>query len=155
MSEPINRDQKDAYTGQQEPLSAVLFVVLPHHPLFGRRVTILSRHPSATSVRCIIEDPAVPGFRYVIPERWLAPSSPSEASPPPPTLRSITLPLSALDKMVQLILHTQPPRRASANEPASTRDDLADRDPTPSDDQNQPARPALSPRPDPARRHSS
>jgi hypothetical protein len=91
-------------------------VALPGHPWYGRSVQILGRRRTATTIRCIIQDGAHPGFHYQVPERWLL------SSPPPDsawmlTCPTVCLPLAALDRMVQIILLTEHARRAGEDEP--------------------------------------
>lgn len=150
-----NCDQEDTYPGPQPPLSANWFVVLPQHPLYGRLVTVLARRSSATSIRCVVEDPSHPGFHYLVPERWLAPTAPHTPVGDSSSHHGLRLALAALDKMVQLVLAIQPPRRETPNAPALTRDDPPDRDPASSHRSNPTADPALPPGAQSRRRSAS
>jgi hypothetical protein len=97
----MNRDSDNKEDCQQEPQSDERYVILPGHPFYGQRFKVLSRHNHKTYVRCVIETPQQPGFQYQIMERWLS------ANPPSLSAQSsvvLALPLSTLDKMVQMIL---------------------------------------------------
>src|SRR5271166_4229608 len=87
-------DQGETRERPPEPTLEERFVALPGHPWYGRRVQILGRRRTATSIRCIIQDGAHPGFHYQVPERWLL------SSPPPdpagmPAIPTVCLPLVA------------------------------------------------------------
>ena len=118
--------QDNEYNGPETLKSEEQFVVLPGHPFYGRQVTILERRTSGTYTRCVIEDPARPGFHYHIPERWL-----STSPPPPEPIRTaahcpICLPLPALDRMVQIILIRDRTGRARGDDSPDERDRNAD-----------------------------
>ena len=103
------------------------FVVLPSHPLYGQRVTLVACRVRTTYIDCTIEASARPDIPYHIRECWLSstapPSSPGEVSPS----STICVRLSALDKMVQQLLTTAYFRRISHDEPADTPSTLPDR----------------------------
>src|ERR1051326_4888139 len=82
------------------------YVVLPHHPLYGCLVRILKRQVATTYIKCTIEDPAHPGFCYLIYESWLSPSPPPPLPISPTAEEALCLPLAALDTMVQRLLTT-------------------------------------------------
>jgi hypothetical protein len=113
----INSNQRSKQDSQPKPPSRKTkesgenstqkYVVLPHHPLYGRQVTILKRQVATTYVKCTIEDPAHPGFCYQIREYWLSSNAPPLPPISPTPDQAICLPLAALDKMVQKLL-TQP-----------------------------------------------
>jgi hypothetical protein len=133
----INDNQSNQQGGQPKPRSAQVtrlpdaaakrFVVLPSHPLYGQRVTIVARRVRTTYVDCTIETPERLGIPYHIRECWLS----STAPPPSPDvafqLSAICVRLSALDKMVQQLLTTAYFRRISHDEPADTPSTLPDR----------------------------
>jgi hypothetical protein len=133
----MNDNQSNQQDSQPKPRSAQItrlpdaaseqFVVLPSHPLYGQKVTIVARRVRTTYVDCTIEAPARAGIPYHIRECWLS----STASAPSPGAASqasaICIRLSALDKMVQQLLTTPYFRRISHNEPADTPSTLPDR----------------------------
>ncbi len=133
----MNDNQSNQQDSQPKPLSAQIaklpdaalerFVVLPSHPLYGQRITIVARRVRTTYVDCTIEASARPDIPYHIRECWLSstapPSSPGEVSPS----STICVRLSALDKMVQQLLTTAYFRRISHDEPADTPPALPDR----------------------------
>ena len=92
------------------------YVVLPHHPLYGCLVNIIKRQVATTYVKCTIEDPAHPGFRYQIREHWLSCSQPPPLPISPTLKQAICLPLFALDTMVQKLLTTPYFRRITDDE---------------------------------------
>src|SRR5579875_1934244 len=112
----MNSNQRSKQDSQPKPSSAKMkartdnepqkYVVLPHHPLYGCLVTILRRQVATTYVKCTVEDPAHPGFRYQIREYWLSSSAPPLPPISPTPEQVVCLPLSALDKMVQKLLTT-------------------------------------------------
>jgi hypothetical protein len=90
-------------------------VALPGHPFYGCPVRVLKH----TAGYCTIEDPAHPEFRYEILASWLS------ASPPPPQAPSIAihdpivLSLSALDRLVQIIVLKDQQAKDSVDERTS------------------------------------
>jgi len=77
--------------------------MLPGHPFYGRSVRVVARRTARTYTLCVIEDPEHPGFHHHLYNSWLS------TSPPPEPVsvsgqESLALPLSALDKMIQMIL---------------------------------------------------
>jgi len=105
----MNPNQSSKYDDQPKPPSgktkesqdsaAQKYVVLPHHPLYGCLVTIIRRQVATTYVKCTIENPAHPGFRYQIREYWL-----SSIQPP-------SLPISPIGKLPSLSLKKGTGRR--------------------------------------------
>ncbi len=79
------------------------YVTLPGHPFYGSQVTVVGQRTDSTNQRCIIEDPAHPGFHYPIPERWLS-NTPPPKTESLPVQEPVALPLPVLDRMVQMIL---------------------------------------------------
>ena len=79
-------------------------MILPGHPFYGLRVRVVGRRASKTYSLCVIEDPQHPGFHYQLSERWLAKSPPPPEPVPGSEIESLALPLSVLDKMVQMML---------------------------------------------------
>lgn len=73
-----------------------------------------------TDQRCIIEDPAHPGFHYHLSERWLSNTPPPETEPAS-AQTPVRLPMAALDRMVQMILAQQQIWRAVEDEPIEQR----------------------------------
>jgi len=65
---------------------------------------------------CVIEDPKHPGFHYQLFEPWLATSPPPPGPAPGSEKESLTLPLSVLDKMVQMILIRNPRRKETEDD---------------------------------------
>jgi len=110
-----NDNQRNADNDQRRLRLEPGFVVLPGHPFYGREVYILSRHPTATTVWCLIASPDNPEFHYRIPERWLAPCSPPPPSQPAPVNTPVVLSLSALDKMTQRLLIKRRTERSNAD----------------------------------------
>jgi hypothetical protein len=92
------------------------YVVLPYHPLYGCLVSIIKRQVATTYVKCTIEDPVYPGFRYQIREHWLSSSQPPPLPISPMQEEAICLPLSDLDTMVQRLLATPYFRRITDDE---------------------------------------
>jgi hypothetical protein len=105
-----------AKTKEASESTAQKYVVLPHHPLYGCLVTIIRRQVATTYVKCTIEDPAHPSFRYQIREHWLSSSQPPPLPISPTPNEAICLPLSALDTMVQRLLTTPYFRRIMDDE---------------------------------------
>ena len=148
----IDDNQSSKYDSQPKPTStsseenlgteSEKFVVLPHHPLYGRVVKTVQRRVRRTYVDCTIEEPTQPEFRYYIHECWLS-STPLLSLPNAPTPNeAICVRLSALDKMVQKLLTTSYFRRISHDEQAchpapvsdpATRSAPADLEPTSAD----------------------
>src|SRR5437660_1146920 len=145
---PIHSNQRRKHNGQQKPPSRKTkeagenntqkYVVLPHHPLYGRQVTILKRQVATTYVKCTIEDPAHPGFCYQIREYWLSSSVPPSPPISPTPEEAVCLPLISLDKMVQRLLTTPYFRRIMD-------DDQADQANTPTQSRHQSASDDLAP----------
>ena len=123
----MNPNQSSKYDDQPKPPSAKpeesqaettqKYVVLPHHPLYGCLVAIITRRIATTYVNCTIEDPAHPGFRYHIRECWLSSTQPPPLPISPTPNAGICLRLTALDKMVQRLLTTPYFRRINDDEP--------------------------------------
>ena len=96
----MNKVPQNEQNGQDGPTLDQQYVALPGHPFYGRSVQVVGRRVSRTYTRCIIEDPAHPGFHYHIFERWLS------ISPPPPEPNVVTaqtpiaISLVALDNLV-------------------------------------------------------
>jgi hypothetical protein len=67
-------------------------------------VRVVGQRVYNTYTICVIEDPEHPGFHYQLFERWLATSPPPPEPVPGSEKESLALPLSVLDKMVQMIL---------------------------------------------------
>jgi len=137
--------QENQHLGQEKPPSDERYVVLPGHPLYGQRVTVLGRRSSKTYTRCIIEDSAHRGFHYQVNERWLA------ASPPPSERLSATvqapicLSLAAVDKMAQMILTKCQARGEATDESSSDRNADTDLDADSSPEQAPTQRTSLLP----------
>lgn len=122
----MNSNQRSKYDDQPTPPLAKMkartdndpqkYVVLPQHPLYGCLVSIIRRQVATTYVKCTIEDPAHPGFRYQIREHWLSSSPPPPLPISPTPEEAICLPLSALDTMVQRLLTTPYFRRIKDDE---------------------------------------
>src|SRR6266545_4970757 len=102
--------QQTTDTDPQPPQGALLYVLLPRHPLFGRQVRLLSRRPTSTKVICVVATPQQPAFRYRLPERWLASTPPAPPSPLPAA--PLCLPLAALDTLTQRLLGLQRAERS-------------------------------------------
>jgi hypothetical protein len=66
----------------------------------------------------LIEDLAHPGFKIELLAHWLSPK-PVEASKPLQKPAPLVLSVSALDKLVQMIVRKNEPWRADKNEPAT------------------------------------
>ncbi len=125
----INPNQRSKQDGQPKPPSRKTkeaednttqkYVVLPHHPLYGRLVTIRRRQVATTYVKCAIEDPAYPGFCYQIREYWLSSSAPAPLPISPTPEQAVCLPLCALDKMVQRLSATTYFRRIMDDDQAN------------------------------------
>ncbi len=96
------------------------YFAYPGHPLYGRQVTVVGRRTTKTEIRCVVEDPARPGFHYQIPARWLSDQPPPE-NKPVSALEPISLPIASLDRMVQMILTKQSIWRAEEDEPIGQR----------------------------------
>src|SRR5579871_4996909 len=134
----INPNQSSKYDDQPKPPSAKLkeaqaettqkYVVLPHHPLYGCLVTIITRRVATTYVNCTIEDPACPDFRYHIRECWLSLTPPPPLPISPTPNEGICLRLTALDKIVQKLLTTPSFSRINDDEP--TDHPIANSDPS-------------------------
>ena len=103
-------DQETKCLGQQTPRSEQLYVALPGHPLYGRRVSVLGRRRTDTTTHCRVEDPQHPTFCYQILARWLCVEPPPPAISPDVRQRAIALPLITLDRLVQLLLGQQLPQ---------------------------------------------
>jgi hypothetical protein len=100
-----NEVSDNKYNCQSKPTSEESFVVLPSHPFYGCRVRVISKQEAKTYTLCVIEDPRHAGFHYQLNQRWLAHDPPNNKPVPDKNeQKSISLPLPALDKMVQMIL---------------------------------------------------
>jgi hypothetical protein len=112
---PVHNEPQNEQNGQEGRKTNEQYVVLPGHPFYGCPVRVLKH----TAGYCTIEDPAHPEFRYEMLVSWLS------ASPPPPQAPSIAmhdpipLLLSALDRLVQIIVLKDQQMKDSANERAS------------------------------------
>jgi hypothetical protein len=110
-----HNEPQNEQNGQEGRKTNEQYVVLPGHPFYGCPVRVLKH----TAGYCTIEDPAHPEFRYEMLVSWLS------ASPPPPQAPSIAmhdpipLLLSALDRLVQIIVLKDQQMKDSANERAS------------------------------------
>ena len=91
-------------------------MILPGHPFYGLRVRVVGRRASKTYSLCVIEDPQHPGFHYQLSERWLAKSPPPPEPVPGSEIEFLALPLSVLDKMVQMILIRNPRRKETEDD---------------------------------------
>jgi hypothetical protein len=111
----VYNEPQNEQNGQEGRKTNEQYVVLPGHPFYGCPVRVLKH----TAGYCTIEDPAHPEFRYEMLVSWLS------ASPPPPQAPSIAmhdpipLLLSALDRLVQIIVLKDQQMKDSANERAS------------------------------------
>jgi hypothetical protein len=140
--------------GQDGPTLDEQYVALPGHPFYGRRVQVVGRRVSRTYTRCIIEDPAHPGFHYHIFERWLS-TSPPPPEPPPVTAQTpIAISLFALDNLVQMIVTKIPKRRNSDDTPSDERNQPTDLGATAEQTQDPTQRTPLLPGPEAGRRNS-
>ena len=94
--------------------------ILPGLPILNMaRLSAFSESfKQTTKAWCLIEDLSHPGFQIQIQTHWLSSTRPSEAQPQ--TKQSpIILPLSALDKLVQMILSKNQLWRVDKNDTAS------------------------------------
>jgi hypothetical protein len=133
----IHDNQSNQQDSQPKPQSAQVtklpdaaaarFVVLPSHPLYGQRVTVVARRVRTTYVDCTIEAPARAGIPYHIRECWLSSTAPAPSPGAAAQASAICVRLSALDTMVQQLLTTPYFRRISHDEPADTPSTLPDR----------------------------
>ena len=133
----INDNQSNQQDNQPKPRSAQVtrlpdaaaerFVVLPTHPLYGQKVTVVARRVRTTYVDCTIEAPARAGIPYHIRECWLSSTAPAPSPGADAQASAICVRLSALDKMVQQLLTTAYFRRISHDEPADTPPAFPDR----------------------------
>jgi len=79
------------------------YIAWPSHPQFGSAVRVFRQFQADNQTWCLLEDLSHPGFQIQIKAQWLSSTRPSE--PQPQAKQSpIILPLSALDKLVQMIL---------------------------------------------------
>ena len=105
---PSMTKHQDQQTASSDPPTlplACAYVILPRHPLYGRRVHVRCRRPFSTGVECVVAPVDDPAFRYRLPERWLAPVAPP--SLPVGAAAPVRLPLAALDKLTQRLLGVQ------------------------------------------------
>jgi hypothetical protein len=147
--------QENKHNGRETRKPDERFVILPGHPFYGRRVQVLGRRSSRTYTRCIIEDPAHPGFHYHILERWLSTSPPLARPVPIAAHCPIWLSLPALDRMVQMILTKDQARGEREHDPLIERDDGTGVDTAATEEQGTARRDALLPGPEAGRRDPS
>jgi hypothetical protein len=149
----MNNVPQNEQNGQVGPQPEEQYVVLPGHPFYGRRVQVLGRRVSQTCTRCIIEDPAHPGFHYHMFERWLSTSPPPE--PDAVTAQMpIAISLIALDNLVQMMISKTPKRRHSNDIPDDERIKSKDMGTTAERLQSPTQRTPLLPGPEAGRRDS-
>jgi hypothetical protein len=89
---------------------------LPGHPLYGQKVQLSQYGSAAHAHYCLIEDPSYPDFHYQIKATWLSSTPPLPVSTNTFQQKSIWIDLSALDKMINMILIHSNYRRASEDE---------------------------------------
>jgi hypothetical protein len=128
----VDNQQQNEQNGQEERKANEQYVVLPGHPFYGCPVRVLKH----TAGYCTIEDPAHPGFRYEMLASWLSASPPPPQAPSIATHDPIPLSLSALDRLVQIIVLKDQQTKDSADERASERGRPAHLGPTTSRTQN-------------------
>jgi hypothetical protein len=61
-----DNDQPNKQDGLESPLSGEVYVSLPGHPLYGRKVQLTHYEPAGRAHYCLIENPDYPGFQYQI-----------------------------------------------------------------------------------------
>jgi len=130
------------------------YIVLPSHPNFGQPVRIIQQLEKGGQPWYLIEDLSHPGFHRQMLAHWLSPKPVSEttAQEEPDTL---VLSLSALDKLVQMILRKNQRWRAEKNEPTSEQRACTDVVTTTSRKQNTAESLPLLHSPQPGRRDTS
>lgn len=133
--------QPNTQNDQEKPTSEKLYVILPGHPFYGYQVKIIGRRSADTYTLCTIENPHQPDFHHQLPERWLAGSPPPAEPTTAATQRSICLSLTALDKMVQMILTRSQQRKDGTNPQPIGRHNCSDlgADTSPSQSSTQPS----------------
>jgi len=78
-------------------------VILPSHPFYGLKVTILQRGKTDTQEWCLITHPEQAGFHYRIPRRWLDEQAPPARQLLPYQNKEIALPFRQLQKLAFFI----------------------------------------------------
>lgn len=91
------------------------YIALPAHPDYGRPVRVIQQVEEEEQRWCLIEDPAHPGFHYQMLASWLSACPPGVAKPATED-NQLVLPLSALDKLVQMLLSKNQQWRADQND---------------------------------------
>jgi hypothetical protein len=122
----LNDNKSNTQTGPEKQLSDEFYVSLPGHLLYGQRVRLTHYEPTAIARYCLIEDPVFPDFHYQIKATWLSSSPPLPISPAEFRQASIRIALSALDRMVQILLIHSHNRRASEDGQAIDREHHTD-----------------------------
>ena len=79
------------------------YIAMPTHPQYGQAVRVIRQFQADHRIWYQIEDVAHPGFSVQILASWLS-ASPVSAPVTEPNQAFIVLPVSALDKLVQMIL---------------------------------------------------
>ena len=98
-----NQQNKD--NTQERLTSDKRYVTLVGHPWYGQQVRVVTYRGRQQERYGLVEDPAHPGFHASLLERWLSTRQPPPQRQPTPVGQPVCLSLSALDKMVQLILN--------------------------------------------------
>jgi hypothetical protein len=152
----LNDNQANKQNGPAEQSSEEwLYVSLPGHPFYGQRVRLIKYQPASTARYCLIEDPQQSDFHYQIKSTWLSSSPPIPASQLEFKQPAVRIALSALDKMVQMILVHQNERRIKDVEPFIQRGSSPDLGTDPRSQPPEVHREALLPGAETGRRHST
>lgn len=150
----MDNDKSDTQNSLEKLLSYEWYVSLPGHPLYGQRVQLTHYEPAATARFCLIEDPVFPNFHYQIKATWLSSTPPLPISASEFKQLSIRIALSALDRMVQVILIHSQNWRASEDEQSIDREYRSDLESVSGSEQTNASRAPLLPGVTESRRHS-
>jgi hypothetical protein len=93
------------------------YITLPTHPHYRHPVRVIRLLTEGERRRCLIEDLGHPGFHFQMLAQWLS-AFPLSATKFQVDPAPIVLPLSALDKLVQLLLCKNQLGRADPNDTA-------------------------------------
>jgi hypothetical protein len=120
-----NQTKENKYPIDEIRVGGIGYIALPTHPNFGRPVRVIQQIHEGEQRWYLIEDLSHPGFHMQILAHWLSPT-PVKETESQLEQATIVLSLSALDKLVQMILRKDQRWRAEKNESASGQRECAD-----------------------------
>jgi hypothetical protein len=113
-----SQTKENKYTIDEIRVGGIAYIALPTHSNFGSPVRVIQQIQDGKRLWYLIEDPLHTGFHMRMLAHWLS-ATPVEETESLLDRTAVVLPLSALDKLVQMILGKNRQWRAEKDEPAA------------------------------------